>query len=485
MPDLNASLALIAAIFMASALASALIERAPISFPMIFLGLGFLLGPGALGIIAMDAHDRTLEAIATICLMFVLFLDAVSFERDGSGRSWLTPVLALGPGTLLTIALVTLSAWALLNVPPIQALMLGTILSSTDAVVLRDVIRDRRLPGPVREALKIEAGANDLVVLPLLLVLIAVAQAQISDLSSWLIFFGQVFIVGPVVGFAIGGIGSWLVGIADARMQISRVYQSLFGVGLVLAAYASAVAFGGDGFLAAFAAGLAVVVFNRELCDCFLEYGEVTAEIAMLVAFVLFGAVLSSLIWQLPLGPVVGFSALTIFIARPFAFGLVLMPARLSRAAHLFISWFGPRGLNSLLFALLVVHSQLPFSEMLLAIVGVVVVMSVVAHGVTGTPLAHWYARQLENETLDEARESTATGLFQGAATDVPRITPRALSAALESPEPPIVLDVHARPSRPGDQIGIPGSISVPPDQVARWGAEQPSRGRLVVTYCT
>ncbi len=112
---------------------------------------------------------------------------------------------------------------------------------------------------------------------------------------------------------------------------MSRAYQALYGVGLILGAYVAGVAVGGDGFLAAFAAGMATVVLNYDLCDCFLEYGEVTAEMAMLLAFILFGAVLSSLLDTVALGPALVLAALALGVARPLALTLILWRATMSR----------------------------------------------------------------------------------------------------------------------------------------------------------
>lgn len=484
MPDLLTGFALIAAVLLISALASPLVERAPLSFPMIFLGLGFLLGERGLGVLAVSSHDRTLEVIATLSLAFVLFLDAVQLRFDEADRDWLVPILVLGPGTLAIIAVVATGAVYLLGLAPIPALLIGAILSSTDPVVLRDVVRDDRIPRSIRRALSIEAGTNDVVVLPLILVLIAVALARVGGAADWLLFLARIFVIGPLVGFAVGGIGSWLVGQVDARLSIRREYQALYGVGLVLAAYAAGVAVGGDGFLAAFAAGLAVAVLNHELCDCFLEYGEITAEMAMLLAFILFGALLSTVIGTVPLIPTLLFAGLVILIARPLAIGLVLRPARISHGARAFIGWFGPRGLNSLLFTLLVIQAGLPDAGRLLAIVGVVVIASVVLHGASATPLSAWYGRVVARRTLAEEREGTASGLFQPGLDDVPRITPAELAERLAGPSPPIVLDARTRSQYARDRTRIPGSVRVPPDQVAEWAAAQP-RPVPVVAYCT
>jgi NhaP-type Na+/H+ or K+/H+ antiporter len=488
MPEVLTAFALLAVVLTVSGLVSPLVERAPLSFPMVFLGLGILLGPRVVGLVRLDAHSPLLEAIATSTLSMVLFLDAVNLRFDHRGRAWLIPMLVLGPGTLLTIAGITLLALLLLQVGPVPALLLGTILASTDPVVLRDVVRDRRVPSPIRDVLRIEAGTNDVVVLPIVLVLIAVAQGRAGGVQEWLLVLAELLLLGPAVGFTVGALGSWLIARVDDRLTVRREYQALFGVGLVLLAYVAGQTAGGDGFLAAFAAGIAVSVLNRELCDCFFDYSEISVEMAMLLSFILFGAVLSTLVELVLLVPTLVFAVLAIGVVRPVAINLALLRTSLSRPARAFLAWFGPRGLSSLLLALLVVLGGVPDAEWLLATVGVVVLVSVMAHGVSATPVAAWYERRLVQATLPEEREGTAVTLLGGAAGAgdgaVPRITPEELARRLEGPDPPLVLDVRSRAGYRPEQGQIPGSLRLLPDEVVEWASTQAIR-RPVVAYCT
>ena len=136
------------------------------------------------------------------------------------------------------------------------------------------------------------------------------------------------------------------------------------------------------------------MLLNQRLCDCFLEYGEVTSEMAMLLAFVLFGAVLSSILGTVPIGVTLLTAGLVIFVIRPSVLGLLLMRSRMSWEANAFVSWFGPRGLNSLLLVLLAVQADVGNSELLLASVGLVVLASVTIHGATAAPFTAWYVRR-------------------------------------------------------------------------------------------
>ena len=156
----------------------------------------------------------------------------------------------------------------------------------------------------------------------------------------------------------------------------------------------------------------------------------------------------------------------------------------MSWEAHVFISWFGPRGLNSLLLALLVVRAGVAGSELLLATVGVVVLASVAIHGSSAAPISAWYGRKVARETLAEERESTAAGLLGYHEGEVHRITPEELTRLLAEPSPPVVLDVRSRSSYGRDGFQIPGSVRVLPDRITEWAVGRPT-DRLVVTYCT
>ena len=491
MPGLVTGFALVAIVLTVAGLASGIVNRAPLSFPIIFLGLGFLLGHQGLGILEFSPDDPLLEAVATITLAMVLCLEAVRIGNAGMSGAGFVPVLSLGPGTLIIVSVIAASAYFLFdNVTVVIALLLGTILASTDPVVLRDVVREERIPSSVRQALNIEAGTNDIVVLPTLLILIALANAEASGAAGWAILVGEVLILGPVIGFAIGAGGAYLMSQADKRFGVSEVYQSLYGVGITLLSYATATALGGDGFLAAFATGFAVAVLNFDLCQCFLDYGETTSEMAMLLSFILFGVVISDLFGEVPLIPALILALIVIVIARPLAIAIVLRKASISNRARAFIGWFGPRGLNSLLLALLVIHADVPGAEFVLAVVGVVVTVSVIAHGASATPLSQAYGRAVENETHEEERDN-AGGIFEGDASASIRIDPKRLAGMLEEEEPPVILDVRTRSQYEQDRARIPGSERVAPDQVEDWVKDREeaygsqTEGQRIVAYCT
>ena len=197
----------VAVILLATALAPGIIERFPLSFPLMFLGLKLVLGKQGFGANELRPHDQILEVTATLTLAPVLFLDAAQLQIKELGRRWLVPSLILGSGTALVISLGAVPLALLIGFGWVIVFLSGVILASTDPVVLREILRDHRIPRSVRQVLRIEAGMNDIVVIPVILVLIAVATGDVGGGGQWVSFL----LLGPAIGFAIGGVGAWFM----------------------------------------------------------------------------------------------------------------------------------------------------------------------------------------------------------------------------------------------------------------------------------
>ncbi|MEO1290110.1 MAG: cation:proton antiporter, partial [Chloroflexota bacterium] len=238
MPGLIEGIGLVAIVLIVAALAAGIVERAPLSFPMIFLGIGFLLGGGGLGILVIDSQDTTLTVVATISLALVLFLDAVNLNLEEVRRDWFIPFLTMIPGTSLIIVGIATTAYYVLGLSFVQSILLGAILASTDAVVLRDVVRDTRIPRSIRRALSVEAGMNDIVTLPIVLILIAVSNSLLGGWQDWVDFVGRILVLSPIIGLLVGGLSARVMQSVDKRFQIPLEYQALYGIGIVLAAAA-------------------------------------------------------------------------------------------------------------------------------------------------------------------------------------------------------------------------------------------------------
>lgn len=388
MPDFStelflSTLSLVGAVIVISALLSGFIERSGLPQTAVFLVLGAVIGPSGLGWMDAGLDSPVLRVVATLSLALVLFTDAVSLNLTEVRKNGLLSFLVVGPGTVLSAALIALAAWWLLGISPALAAILGAALASTDPVLLRGLVRRPEVDGSVRQALRLESGMNDVVLLPIVLVATSLLTHNTTQGSfDWGRLAIDMLLLGPAAGVIAGLVGVAALDFTRRKIGVRRDYESIYSLGVAFVAFAAAESVHGSGFLAAFAAGLTVSALDVELCDCFLEYGETTSEMLLLFTFVLFG---SSVIWSGLgiIGPATLLFTLAVFVARPAAFLPALSFSRLTWPNRLLISWFGPRGLSSLLLVMLAVFAGVEGSQRLLTVCCLVVLVSVVLHGLS------------------------------------------------------------------------------------------------------
>lgn len=341
--SLVTGLAIIGIVIIVSALLSGLVDRSGLPQVAVFIFIGAALGPAGFGVFDMTLTSPVLRVVATLSLTMVLFTDAVTLNIKDLKRYAGLAFRMLGPGTILCAALTALAAWWLLGIPPALSAILGAALASTDPVLLRGLLRRRDISVVTRQALQLESGLNDVVLLPIVVVAIALTgQHELPSASFPKIGFG-LFILGPGAGIAIGLLAVAALDLIRKRIGVRRDYESLYSLGVALTAYAAAEAVHGSGFLAAFAAGLTIAALDVELCDCFIEYGGVTAEMLLLFTFVIFGG---SLIWTGFIGldtRTVIFAIFAILIRVP-VYLVSMIGSSVDRRGRLLIAWFGPSG---------------------------------------------------------------------------------------------------------------------------------------------
>jgi NhaP-type Na+/H+ or K+/H+ antiporter len=469
-----ATLALIGVVILVAALLSGVVERTRFPQVALFLLLGLALGPLGLGLVHFDLHSPVLESLATLGLVLVLFTDAVGVNITEARRHRTLIRLVLGPGTLLTAALIAVVAWTLLDIPPGFAAILGAALASTDPVMMRGLLRSADVPTAARHVLALESGLNDLVLLPIVLVAMTVVAGSAGG-SGWAPAAIRLFIVGPATGVAIGFVGVAVLERMRRWMGVRRDYESLYALGLAFTAYAAAEAVHGSGFLAAFTAGLTVAASDAELCDCFLDLGQSAAEMFLLFTFVAFG---SSLIWTGFEG--VSWRSLVFAVVALFARSAVLavtLPRKsLDARSRRLIVWFGPRALSTLLLVLLPVFAGLPGAERLFPPAALVVLLSIVVHG--GALMVFNKKRPMSAEPsapLDSSRLGRSTE----------RITLEELKALQERGERVVLLDVRKEGAWNESDKKARGAIRLPPDNAAQRAAELAlPRNDWLVAYC-
>ena len=375
------ALALVGGVIVIAALLSGLVERSGVPQVLIFLALGAVLGPAGLGALDVPLGSPLLQAVATLSLALILFTDALAIDRRDLRTHGRLALVLLGPGTLLSALLFAALGWALLGLAAPSAAILGAALASTDPVLLKGLLRRPDL-GPARPGLRLESGLNDVVLLPIVLVAMALLPSSPTALDgkTGVRLALDLFLLGPGAGVAVGLVGIATLDLVRRRIGIRRDYESLYSLGVCFAAYAAAETVHGSGFLAAFAAGLTIAAFDVELCDCFREYGETTAELALLLTFVLLG---SSLIWTGVTSAdarSLAFAAL-VLLGRPLVYFGALAGTPLDRRSRWLIAWYGPRGLSTLLLVLLPIFAGAADVEALFRVACLVVLLSVLVHG--------------------------------------------------------------------------------------------------------
>ena len=484
-----AALAIIGIVIIVSALLSGLVDKSGFPSVAVFLLIGAALGPWGLGLFNMTLDSPALRVVATLSLTLVLFTDAVTLDISDVKRNAGLAFRMLGPGTIVCAALTALAAWWLLDLPPASAAILGAALASTDPVLLRGLLHRPDLSPETRHALRLESGLNDAVLLPIVVVAIALTGHHYQDVSSFTRMGFGLFILGPGAGVAIGLIGVSALDLIRKRLGVRRDYESLYSLGVAFTAFAAAEAVHGSGFLAAFAAGLTIAALDVELCDCFIEYGGVTAEMLLLLTFVIFG---TSLIWtgfSGLNGATIIFAAFTVLIRVP-VYMLSLIGTKVNRHGCLVIAWFGPRGLSSLLLILLAVFAGMPGSDRLFQICSLVVLISIVIHGASPMLLTRFSEKADTEEQPPQApeapKESRALPVIESPlAVGTQSISLEELDHLQNSGEQVIIVDARTDRSRETSESHAKGSVRLVPENVVAQARQLnlPKEAWLII-YC-
>lgn len=401
------SIALLTAALFGYGLISKPAEERGLTGPMFFTALGALMF--SLGVPGFSAdHDgdhplgtpEWVHTLAEVALALILFVDAshVSPKELWADRVWIGRLL--GVGLPITIALGAVAGLLLCSeVTVIEAMLIAAMLAPTDAALGLAVVTNPGVPLKIRQALIVESGLNDGIVLPLVVALgcFAATQAGFSAAETheglgWLGFGAAQGLGGPALGLAVGWIGGKAVErCASAPASMTPGFQRLAAPALAWFAFAAAEGLGANGFLAAFTAGLAVGATTDRGRKALQGYGEATGELLALLTFAGFGAFLvPSLFSEFQLNRLgMALFALTVMRMAPVSFALGRTADRRTR---LFIGWFGPRGIASILF-LLLIGDRLSHPQAVSQVVAWTVLLSIFAHGMTSGPLARSYAR--------------------------------------------------------------------------------------------
>ncbi|TDY50977.1 sodium/proton antiporter (CPA1 family) [Paraburkholderia rhizosphaerae] len=386
----------VACVFFYSVLSQRL-ERTVLTAPMLFTALGILTAclPEALKEMALERDDLLL--IAELGLVMTLYTDAARVETHRLRGETNLPVRLLGTGMLLTIVLGLLGAMALFGALSWwEAGILAAILAPTDAGLGQVIVTSALVPRRIRQALNIEAGLNDGLAVPFLMFFIAVAVARETSGGGWILarFMIEQLGYGALIGVGIGLAGGWLLGLAQRKAWVAEPFLRLGVAALPLACVLASVATGASMFIAAFVAGLGTSVGYRDVGKHSVDFSEGLGQLFNLFVFFLFGLFVARY-WTQFTVTMIAYAVLSLTLIRMAPVALALKGTGMSWPTMLFIGWFGPRGLASIVLALVYLEgdAQLAGETTIKLTVMVTVLLSIFAHGLSALPAINGYAK--------------------------------------------------------------------------------------------
>jgi NhaP-type Na+/H+ or K+/H+ antiporter len=396
------TLALLAIFVLIYSAVAGAVERTWISGPIIFTLFGLLIGPVGLDLLSLEADRAMIKALAEVTLAMVLFVDAAGADMRVLKKTSGLPTRLLLIGLPLTIALGIGAAALLVESLSLLAIaVLATMLAPTDAALGKAVVTNEAVPDEIRQGLNVESGLNDGICVPVLLLFLELGLERAEHSGPWALAVKLVVEeigIGLAVGLVLTYAAVQLIKVARRRNWVTHTWAQLPVVALALSCFAVAQHLGGSGFIAAFSGGILLGILDahlsREVKDEFLLASEGTGDTLALITWVIFGSAVvgqavGNFSWMILL-----YSVLSLTVIRMLPVFLCLTGSGVDTEGKLFIGWFGPRGLASIVFAVIVLESGLPNSGPLAMTVVCTIILSIVLHGVTANPWARAYGRR-------------------------------------------------------------------------------------------
>lgn len=393
------ALLLIGLLLTVAAALSGLMHGTVLSISVLSVALG--IGLASADVVSIEPQEATVVELVELALVLTLFSDGLFVERELLRMHWGPVARAIVVAMPLTMLLLALASKALFDeLTWAEAFLLGAALSPTDPVVTSAVVTASRVPSLVRHTLNLESGLNDGLALPFVLFFLVLAQPGGDAGGEATKLLGEA-VAGALIGTALG----WAGGRLHHRLPwggITVRYEGIFALGLGLIAFGLADVTIGNGLVAAFVAGIALGVTEHEIPDAFVAFSENVSAIFQVLTFFVFGALIVATGYEDPIWPLALFIPFALLVARPLAILLSFLRLHLPRPQKLFIAWFGPKGVASMLFALFILNSQAPERSQVFDVAAFVILASIVAHGLTDTVGASWIERRMKADELPE-----------------------------------------------------------------------------------
>jgi len=403
------------ALLMGGALVSGLVGRSFLSLTAIFVVVGFVLGDGALKVVDFDPRSGFVSGLATIALIVILFRDGLEVEFEMLQKQWRVPLRKLVVAMPLTAAIVAVTAHVLTDLSWTECFLLGALLSPTDPVLSNALVTNPKVPRIVRHSLNLESGLNDGLALPAVLALAAALDISNKDFNVTTFVLQDVGL-GLLYGLVVGYAASRLMPASGASKNeaIPHHQKSLYTLGVAFATYGLTLAPPhANGFIAVYICAIVLGIRRPDLRHFFEERSEEVIEIAKLGVFVVFGSLLT---FDGLFGDglaAAAIAAVTLLIARPVAVWLALAGTRVKPLLKGFMAWFGPKGVATMTFSLIVLGKDLHNGNRIFNIAALTVFCSIIAHGLSDTPAVNWLLARGDIAEDDDGPTRTAASAAQ------------------------------------------------------------------------
>jgi NhaP-type Na+/H+ or K+/H+ antiporter len=395
MTSTETALTVLGALLVFGALVSGIARRSLLSLTAVFVLAGVVLGRAGFDVLRFDATGGFVSALAVVALVVILFRDGLEVEAEMLRTEWHLPLRKLVLAMPITAGIVAVAAAALTDLSWTEAFLLGALLSPTDPVLSSSVVTNPRVPRVIRHSLNLESGLNDGLALPPVLALIAALEVSGGDFVWWR-FVLQDVTLGFAYGVAIGFIASMLLPRGGSLTNSIPAHQkALYALGVAFLTYGlTTLPPHGNGFIAVYVCAITLGIRRPDIRGYVEARADDIIEIVKLGIFVVFGALLTVHGLFGDGWAAVAIAAVTLLVARPVAVAIALTGSGVSRAALAFMAWFGPKGVATMTFSLLVLGSEVADGERIFNLAALVVFCSIVAHGLSDTPGSEWMARR-------------------------------------------------------------------------------------------
>jgi NhaP-type Na+/H+ or K+/H+ antiporter len=394
-------LAIFAAFVFAYSLVATRLERTPVNGAIVYVAFGMLFGPYGLNLINFDVDGEGLKRLAELALAVCLFSDSANANLSVLRRVEALPIRLLLIGLPLTIAAGIGTGMLLFgDLGFFEVALIGTMLAPTDAALGKAVVTNPVVPAKVRESLNVESGLNDGICVPVILFFLALAAGSVEGANATEVIIKllvEVIGIGVAVGLTLAVLGGLALRTCASRGWVAGTWLQVPIIALALLCFGLAQWLGGSGFIAAFVGGLTFGGLTRQHKQEFLSSAEGTADTLALVTWFAFGTVLITLLFDELSWQVVVYAVLSLTVIRMLPVFLCLTGKGLKQDTLSFIGWFGPRGLASIVFLVMVVGADVPGKDTIVTTVAWTIVLSIVAHGLTANRLASIYGARVKS----------------------------------------------------------------------------------------